>query len=81
MSRVIDLTAERRRRDAPDPQHVRRDDHGRPLYRYEIAYQRADGRPYGVEVWAYDWADAEAAAAGLSAGCTVVGQIMSWTPR
>lgn len=81
MSRIIDFAAARARREAPDPEHMHQDEAGRPLYDFALDYRRADGRPYSINVRARDLADAEAHAAGLSAGCTVAGQIFCTIPR
>lgn len=77
--RPIDLTAERNRRAAPDPEHVRQDDIGRPLYRFLCSYDLGRDR-YGFEIWAYDQADAAAKLAAIRASAVLDGQLFTVVP-
>lgn len=76
---IVDLTAERNRRAAPDPEFVRKDDYGRPLYTFLLSYEM-DGKQWSTEVWAYDFADAEARVAGMRASLKIDGQAYSQVP-
>lgn len=75
MTDPIDLSAERNRREAPTSQFVRKDEYGRPLYRYFAEYTRDDGQVYAVDFWACDFDDAEAICESMSRGVTLKGQI------
>lgn len=76
MTDIIDLTAERNRRAEPDPKFIRKDDYGRPLYKFALSY-RFDGRQWAAHVWAYSWEDAEQRVIGMRQSLTVDGQIFS----
>lgn len=76
---IINLDAERGKRDAPDAEFVRRDQYGRPVFSFLLDYE-LDGRTYSVTIWAADFADAERHAAALTAGVTVAGQIHQEIP-
>lgn len=71
---VIDLGAARTKREKPDEHHVRRDDYGRPMYRFALSYEM-DSRDWCTEVWAYSFEDAENRVAAMSRTLTVQGQI------
>lgn len=77
--KVVDLTAERNKREAPDPEFVRKDDYGRPLYMFLLSYEM-DGRRWATEAWAYDFADAEARVTGMRASLKVDGQAFGCIP-
>lgn len=79
MSDVIDLTAERNRRDGPDPEFIRRDDFGRALYLYGLDYEYG-GKEWMTELWAYSFEDAEARVQGMRLSLKVMGQKHSETP-
>lgn len=71
----IDLNAERNRREAPDPEHVRKDDFGRPMGRFTCSYLLDDGMEWNFDIWAYDFEDAERKLAGIRASAKVDGQV------
>ncbi len=71
---ISDLVAFRNQREQPDPEHVRQDSFGRPLYRYVLSYQYGDD-DYCTDVWAYDAADAEARVSAMRASLKVDGQV------
>jgi len=79
MTDVIDLGAERNRRAQPDPEFVRQDDYGRPLYHFGLSYE-FDGRTWAAELWAYSFEDAEARVAAMRGTLTVCGQTYSVIP-
>lgn len=79
MSDVIDLTAERNKREAPDEQFVRRDEYGRSIYCFSVEYDFA-GAEYVTQVWAYDMADADARVAAIRNSARVAGQLYSEIP-
>lgn len=68
------MTAERNKRAAPDAEHVRRDDFGRPLYRYLLTYSM-DGSEWGADVWAYTMEDAEARVQAMRTSLKLEGQV------
>ena len=76
---IIDLTAERNRRAEPDPEFIRHDDYGRPLYTFLLNYEMNGGR-WQTQVWAYDQADAEARVAAMRESLTVLGKAFSCVP-
>lgn len=73
MADIIDMNERRNAAEKPDAENIRKDEFGRPLYRFLLEYKHADG-VWGLDLWAYDFADAEAKAASISKGVTVVGQ-------
>jgi hypothetical protein len=79
MSDIIDIAEERRRRESPDAEHVRRGDDGRLYYRFGCEYE-FDGNTWTFDVWALDVADAEARIAAIRAGGRVSGQIHATVP-
>jgi hypothetical protein len=79
MTDVIDLGAERSRREQPDPEFIRQDEYGRPLYSFGVEYE-FDDRRYQFQLWAYSWEDAEAKLAGIRASGKVFGQLYSAVP-
>lgn len=81
MPDLIDLAAERNKRDAPDPQFVRTDDFGRPMYAYSVRYATMDGKQWGgVTIWAYDFAEALRRMEAIRASGKVDGQLMAEVP-
>lgn len=74
MSDVIDLTAERQRREAPDTRFVTKDRWGRPMFAFACSFDHA-GSELTVRIWAYDHADAEARVASLRDTLRVDGQL------
>ena len=79
MAEIIDLEALRRSREAPDSDQVRKDEYGRPLYRFLLEY-RVCRRTYASDVWAYDMADAEAHVAAMRESLELLGQCYSSGP-
>lgn len=79
MTDVIDLTAERNRREGPDPEHVSQDEYGRPLYQFIYDYQMDDGT-FSFSLFAYDFEDAERRAAAINRGVELKGQLYGVSP-
>jgi hypothetical protein len=79
MSDIIDLNAERSKRDQPDPEFVRKDDFGRPLYTFLLSYEMA-GSQWCAEIWAYSFEDAEARVQAMRESLKVDGQAYSTVP-
>jgi hypothetical protein len=79
MSDIIDLNAERSKRDQPDPEFVRKDDFGRPLYTFLLSYEMG-GSQWCAEIWAYSFEDAEARVAAMRESLKVDGQAYSTVP-
>jgi len=73
MSNVVDLEAARGAAEQPDPEFVRQDDAGRPLYLFHADY-RLDGRVLTLEIWARDFDAAEREVIALRESLTLVGQ-------
>ena len=58
---------------------VRQDDYGRRLYTFLLSYC-IDGKQWSTEVWAYDFADAEARVAAMRESLRVDGQLFERFP-
>lgn len=76
---IIDLNAERNKRVEPDPKFVKHDDYGRKLYVFTCSYSMEDRR-YCIEIWAYDFPDAEAKVAAMQESLQVDGQLFGEVP-
>jgi len=74
MGELFDLNQARTAREQPDPEHVQRDQFGRPMYRFALAYEM-DGRTWGADVWAYSFEDAERRVAAMRDSLSVAGQV------
>jgi hypothetical protein len=79
MTSIIDLTAERNKREAPDADCVRTDDFGRPLYLFALEY-KFDDRRWEAEIWAHSWDDAEARVAAMRQSLEVSGKTFAVIP-
>jgi hypothetical protein len=79
MSDVIDLAAERNRREGPDPEHIRPDGEGGILYAFCFSY-RMNGSQYTFNLFAYDFEDAERRAKAMRNSVQVDGQLISVVP-
>lgn len=79
MTDIIDLNAERERREGPDAEFIRTDEYGRKLYTYLLSYEMDDGRRQ-MEVWAYDDADVDARVAAMRESLTVLGKAFTVIP-
>lgn len=79
MANVIDLAAARNDRAAPDPEFVKKDDYGRPMFQFLLDYQFEDGT-WSINLWAYSWEDAEARVAAMRQSLRVEGQLHSSIP-
>jgi len=76
---IINLTERRNAAAQPDPEFVRKDEYGRPLYCFTLSYQM-DGSTYATEVWAYDQAEAEKRVQAMRESLTYEGQLFSCVP-
>lgn len=74
MPDVIDLSAERDRRSAPDAQFVTTDADGRQMFAFCLQYQAEDSTLV-ASVFAYDFDDAERRCAAMRESLVVAGQI------
>lgn len=79
MADPIDLNAERNKREQPDPEFIRQDEYGRKLFVFLLNYEM-DGKQWSTEVWAYDFADAEARVAAMRESLKVTGQLFDRIP-
>jgi hypothetical protein len=70
---VIDLQAERERRDGPDPEHVVTEGGGK-WYKFALSY-KDDDKQYGLHIWATDFADAERRVRLMRDGLKLDGQV------
>jgi len=77
----INLAERREARQAPDADCVRRDEYGRPFYRFACEFMHSDGHEYGFDIWAYSMAEAEQMVESLNAnGARLLGQMMGTKP-
>lgn len=79
MTDIVDLNAERNKREQPDDECIRKDEYGRPLYMFLIEWVR-DGKQYGHHIWAYDQTDADAHIAAMRESLAYTGQAYSMVP-
>ena len=79
MNDIVDLNAERSKREQPDPQFVGTDEYGRKIYVFLLSYEM-DGKLWSTQVWAYDTADAEARVAAMRQSLKVDGQLFDAIP-
>ena len=74
---VIQLSDVRASREQPDPEHIRRDQYGRPMQRYALSYEMG-GKDWSTEVWAYSFEDAENRVAAMARTLVVQGQMWAF---
>lgn len=74
MSNIIDLQSSRKDMDKPEDDHVRKDDFGRPRFRFLLEYEM-DGSVWGCDFWAYSMDDAKERVAAMRASLMLVGQV------
>lgn len=72
---VIDLSAEREKRDGPDPEFTYRDDMGVKWVVFSVVYTDDAGSEFSLHLWATDADDAERRVAALRRTATLEGQI------
>ena len=71
---IIDLSAERDKRDGPDPEFVTTDEFGRKMFAFRAEYQ-IDGSTFGIHFFAYDFGDAERRLSAMRSGLELRGQV------
>lgn len=79
MSGVVDLSAERDRREGPDPGLVRQGEDG-PLYLFTADFRRTDdrrpeGRRPSIRFWARDFEEAQAIIDAMRESLELAGQV------
>jgi hypothetical protein len=79
MTDIIDLNERRNASEKPDADCVRKDDYGRQLYLFTLAFEFED-REYGVDLWAYSMEDASAKVAAMRESVKLLGQLYSMVP-
>lgn len=75
-SNIISLSDHISKRNAPDPNCISRDADGNPLFKFSYVYRHM-GRRFSVDVWAHDWADAEARLSSIKSGAWLEGMIVA----
>jgi hypothetical protein len=75
----IDLNEVRNARAQPDPQFIRKDDYGRPMFTYTCSYVMG-GKSWALDIWAYDDEDAEARVAGIRESLKCDGKVFAIIP-
>jgi hypothetical protein len=81
---IFDISKIRQQRQAeadgvPDPDCVRHDEYGRPLYCYIIEYHH-QGATYSLDLWCYSEAEAIDHMLSIAAGASYVGQKLGIIP-
>jgi hypothetical protein len=76
---IIDLSAERNRREEPDPEFVTADEYGRKLYTFLASYDVGD-KCFSLRFIAYDEDDAQAKVAGMRESIRYDGKLFSSIP-
>lgn len=76
---VIDLTERRNAAAQPDPEFVRRDEYGKPLYCFLLSYEM-DGSRYSTEIWAYEESEAQKRVQAMRESLTYDGQLFECVP-
>lgn len=74
MSDPIDFIEHRNKRDI-DPEHIREDDFGRPMYEFLLSYEFNNSTWGGVTVWAYSMEEAEQRVAAMRESLVLLGQL------
>ena len=76
---IIDISAERDKRNAPDPDCVITDEEGKDWFLFSLEY-RQDGRRMTTDLWAVSREDAEAKVAAMRDSLVFVGQTVAVVP-
>lgn len=76
---IIDLNERRSGNDKPDPEWVRHDDYGRPMYHYGLSYTFEDGK-WAAEIWAYSMEDAQNRVDAMRQSLVLLGQTHAIIP-
>jgi len=79
MTDIIDLRAERNRREQPDPDCMATDVYGRPVYTFLLGFEM-DGVPYGAEIVAYDEGEARRKVEAMRATLAYEGKLFAQVP-
>lgn len=79
MTDIIDLTAERDKRDGPDPEFVSVDEYGRKLFTYMLDYDLGDEQ-YSTQLVAYSMEDAQKHVDAMRKSLCLAGQLYSVIP-
>jgi hypothetical protein len=79
MSDVIDLNERRNATSRPDPEHVRQDEFGRPMYEYLLDYE-FEGSHWSATIWAYSEEEAKNRVGAMQASLKYMGQMFAVIP-
>lgn len=79
MTNIIDLSAHRPDPNAPDADCVTTDMQGRKMFLFALSFEHG-GSAWGMQFWAYDFADAEARVQSARSSLKVLGQMSSIVP-
>ena len=77
---ILDHQTARAARDRPNADCIKRDDDGREMQLYALAYE-FDGGTWSAELWAYSEADAQARVEAMRETLAVDGQVYAVIPR
>ncbi|MEK1896733.1 MAG: hypothetical protein AAAB20_26240 [Rhizobium sp.] len=73
---IIDLNAERDKRNGPDQQHIITDQFGNRMFEYLCDYRMNDST-WSMRIWAYSQDDAEARIEAIRGSLGYLGQLHS----
>lgn len=73
---ILDFSAEKGKREAPDAEFRKTDDFGRPMFSYLLGYE-FDGGHWSTTIWAYSAEDAAKRVAAMRETLTCDGQIFT----
>lgn len=79
MTDIIDLNAERDKRDGPDPEFVSVDEFGRKLFTYMLEYS-FEGKHFSTTIIAYSMEDAAGRVEAMKHSLVLKGQLYSVVP-
>lgn len=80
MSEIVDLAQVRNAKERPDPQFVRQDEYGRPLYTFSYSFEH-EGKRYGFHFLAYSFDDAQAKLDSIRSTAVLDGQVYAEVPQ
>ena len=80
MADIIDLEAQREKRDGPDAEFVMRDDDGRLMFVFALDY-KFEGGTWSLNLWAYSQEDAEARVQAMRDSLSCAGQLYASIPQ
>jgi hypothetical protein len=78
--KIVSLSAERERRDGPDPEHACFGPDGVKWFEFGVDFDDGDST-FSFTIWAKDWEDAERRVELIRTNARVVGQLYMRIPE